>query len=143
MNGPFIWHELSTPDVDGATNFYNAVFGWTSEGMKMPEEMGFTYHIFKNSENPNGFAGMMPTNIPMMEGTPPHWAMYLHVENVDATVEKIKASGGSCHVEPMDVPMAGRMALCADPQGATFWVMTPNPNGEGCGEYGQRQELNA
>lgn len=135
MDTPFIWHELSTPDVDSAKSFYNTVFGWSTTPMEMGEEMGFTYHLIGKGGGPEtSFAGMMPTNIPMMEGTPPHWAMYLRVDNVDATVETIKANGGSCHVEPMDVPMAGRMALCADPQGASFWVMTPMNNGEPCPE---------
>jgi predicted enzyme related to lactoylglutathione lyase len=128
MDSPFIWHELSTPDVDASKKFYNAVFGWTTDPMPM-NDMGFTYHLIKGDADP--FGGMMPTNIPSMEGTPPHWAMYLHVGDVDATVASVKANGGSCHVEPMDVPMAGRMALVADPQGASFWVMTPAPMPQG------------
>lgn len=131
MNSPFIWHELSTPDVEASKKFYNAVFGWTTQGMDMGEEMGFTYHVIQDGSESGGFGGMMPTNIPSMEGVPPHWAMYLHVEDVDATVEAVKSNGGKCCVEPMDVPMAGRMALVADPQGATFWVMKPQPPQEG------------
>ena len=129
MDSPFIWHELSTPDVDASKKFYNAVFGWTTEGMEM-DGMDFTYHLIKGGSG-EMFGGMMPTNIPSMEGTPPHWAMYLQVDDVDATVASVKANGGACHVEPMDVPMAGRMALCADPQGASFWVMKPAPMPEG------------
>ena len=57
------------------------------------------------------------------EGTPPHWNVYFNVDDVDASVAKAEALGAKTLAPAMDVPGVGRMAMVADPQGASFWVM--------------------
>ena len=54
-----------------------------------------------------------------MPGIPPHWDIYFGASSVDDTAAEVKALGGSVFVEPFDIPV-GRMAVCADPQGAMF-----------------------
>jgi predicted enzyme related to lactoylglutathione lyase len=56
------------------------------------------------------------SNVPTM------WLSYIIVEDLDATVEKTKALGGSIIKERTDLPM-GSFAIIADPQGAViaFW----------------------
>ena len=61
-------------------------------------------------------AGTMP---PPMPGIPPHWSIFFGATDVDASAAKVKELGGSVVVEPFDIPV-GRMAVVADPQGATF-----------------------
>ena len=51
-----------------------------------------------------------------------YWNNYIATANVDETVEKIKAAGGTVFVEPMDVMTFGRMAVAADTNGAPFSV---------------------
>jgi len=53
---------------------------------------------------------------------PPHWAVYIGVDDVDARLAKCVELGATVLVEPMDVQTVGRMALIQDPQGATFWL---------------------
>ena len=36
-HGRFIWCELMTPDVAGATRFYGAVVGWTAHELPGPD----------------------------------------------------------------------------------------------------------
>jgi predicted enzyme related to lactoylglutathione lyase len=52
--------------------------------------------------------------------------VYFAVDDCDATAAKAKELGGTVMQEPMDIP-AGRMALIADPQGATFSVIKLAP----------------
>lgn len=120
----FIWHEVYGPNTDQMIQFYTNALGMGTTSMNMGE-MG-DYHMLTNGGP--GICGVWGTaGKPEMESVPPHWAVYIQVDDVDARLEKIKSLGGSCHVEPMDVPTVGRMAMCADPNGATFWIFKPEP----------------
>lgn len=61
-----------------------------------------------------------------MAEVPPHWAVYMAVDDVDARLEKVQANGGEIVVAAMDIPTVGRMALIKDPQGAHLWLFKPN-----------------
>jgi predicted enzyme related to lactoylglutathione lyase len=56
-------------------------------------------------------------------GARPCWMFYIGVENVDASVDKVKAAGGSVIMPPWDIPNVGRMAIVRDPQGIPFYMM--------------------
>ena len=55
-------------------------------------------------------------------GMPQAWLFYIHVDDVDAAAEKVKAGGGQVVQGPMDVPGGDRIAMCVDPQGCAFAV---------------------
>ncbi len=114
----FVWHELYVPDLEKAIDFYSKTLDFGSTSMPMGE-MG-DYHMLTRNGQP--VCGAMSTNQMQMQGVPPHWAVYLSVDDVDARLEKVKANGGAVVVPPMDVPTVGRMALIADPQGAHIWL---------------------
>ena len=61
-------------------------------------------------------AGIVP------DGTPPSWTTYFCVDDCDAVAERIREQGGLVLSEPTDFSM-GRMAVVADPFGATFSIM--------------------
>ena len=42
------------------------------------------------------------------------------MDSADETAAKVTAAGGRVLTEPFDVMSAGRMAVCADPEGAAF-----------------------
>ena len=60
------------------------------------------------------------------QGVPPHWNVYITVDNVDEVVEKAGQNGGAVAVGPMDVFDAGRMAMLQDRQGTFFAVWQPD-----------------
>lgn len=117
--GAFSWNELMTSDPEAATRFYGQLFGWSFDAMNMGGDTG-TYHVAKVGET--SIAGMMkmPAGGPPM---PPAWGSYVTVANLDETVGKVVALGGSVVMPPMDVPKVGRMAVIADPQGAVLSLM--------------------
>jgi predicted enzyme related to lactoylglutathione lyase len=120
--GSWGWNELSTGDTEAAKTFYGAVFGWgfTDEA----SDRTGTYTIWKVGEAMVG--GMLDMNsVGMPAEVPPHWLVYFTVEDTDAAVEKIKASGGSIMMEPIDIPV-GRFAVGADQFGAAFAVLRPS-----------------
>lgn len=122
----FFWYELMTSDVPAAQAFYTAVVeAWSAE----PFGGEFAnYIVLKIGDQ--GVAGMMA--IPeeaKATGLQPRWIGYIFAPDVDAAVDKLRAAGGKVHREPQDLPGVGRMAVVADPQGATFNLMTPQGTG--------------
>jgi len=107
------WTDLSSTDVAGSKDFYGAIFGW--EATDQPTEQGVDYTMFTKNGKAVAGAGPQP---PTMAGAPSMWNTYINVDNVDETAAKVKASGGSIMMEPMDVMEAGRMAFVTDPTGA-------------------------
>src|SRR5262249_33733283 len=60
-----------------------------------------------------------------MPGVPPHWALYVCVENTDATAAKATKAGGKILQDPFDVFEFGRMAVLQDPTGAAIHIWQP------------------
>ncbi len=118
------WFENYTPDVAGSTRFYTDLFGWMPEVMHMP---GMDYTTFKIGDTP--IAGMMAI-AGDMQGTPPRWATYFTVDNVDETAKKVVELGGSLSIPPLDIPTVGRFAGVLSPQGVRFMVITYLPRQE-------------
>src|SRR3954452_1354767 len=105
-----IWHELTSPDLPTATRVYADVLG--VEWQSMPMETADDYTCLIVDGRP--VAGAFP---PPMEGIPPHWEVYVNVEDADATAEKARGLGGQVLQAPWDVPGVGRMSILMDPQG--------------------------
>ena len=118
QHGAFSWCELVTTDAQAAKDFYSQLLGWSTEDMAM-EDM--TYTVLKVGED--GVGGIMSTP-PGAEGTPPHWGVYVTVDDVDATAGKAEELGAKTIVPPTDIPEVGRFYMFQDPQGAVLSVIT-------------------
>lgn len=119
MPNPFFWYDLMTTDTAAAQSFYADVVGWGLEDAGAP---GMPYSIL--TAGGVGVAGMMP--IPeRAQGAPPALMGYVHVDDVDAMLEKLTAAGGAIHRPAFDVPGVIRIAVVADPQGAVFMLGQP------------------
>jgi uncharacterized protein len=126
VGNTFVWHEVYGASAEAAADFYTRTLGWGVQEMDMGE-MG-TYKML--TVNGVAVAGIQGTaGNPMMEGVPPHWAIYVAVDDVDARMAKCTDAGATVLVPPMDIPTVGRMALIQDPQGASFWLFKPDPSG--------------
>ncbi|MGC0311736.1 VOC family protein [Kitasatospora acidiphila] len=120
--GAVIWNELNTSDIPGAKAFYQAALGIEIKLMEMPGAENMPeYYGLEVGGKPVGGAQSL-ANHP--EGTPPHWAVYFAVDDVDSTVDAAVRAGGSVLVPPMDTPV-GKMGALTDPQGGAFWLIKP------------------
>jgi uncharacterized protein len=111
----FAWYELLTTDLPAAQSFYSKVMGWGVEDASTPQ---FAYRLFNAGDAP--VAGLM--ELPLegrKKGATPRWVGYIAVQNVDGTVDRLKALGGVVYVPPTDSNI-GRIAVVADPQTATL-----------------------
>lgn len=119
----FCWHELYVPKAQEAIDFYTSTLDFGTDTMDMGG--GVTYHML--TRNGKGVAGVWGTteNAEMAEA-PPHWAVYLSVDDVDARLAKCTERGAVVIVPPMDIPNVGRMVLIQDPFGAHIWLYKPS-----------------
>ncbi len=119
LHGSFIWYELMTHDPDAAKRFYDHVVGWTIEAAPSGE---MDYRMIDTG---TGLVGgvMRLTEAMTAADARPGWLGYIGVDDVDATVASVTASGGSVLMPAYDIPGIGRLALLADPQGAPFYIM--------------------
>jgi uncharacterized protein len=118
-HGSFIWYELLTDDPDSAAAFYGDVIGWTAASAGQP---GVDYRTF--SANGTPVAGHMKLPDGTAEtGVRTGWLGYIGVDDVDSAIADIEAAGGTVQMPAMELPGVGRIAMVADPQGVSIYVM--------------------
>lgn len=115
--GAFCVADLSTPDQERASRFYEQLFGW-SVGKEDENPAHNYYHLFIGGEF---IGGILPPAFRNPE-TPPYWQIYLQVSDCDAIAKKATSLGAKLYMPPMKVEDVGRMAVLADPQGAAFAI---------------------
>lgn len=111
------WVETTQPDPDAAAAFYRGLFGWELEDV-MPPGSGAKYLMARLRGGDVAAISSQPPRAP----TQAVWNTYVLVDSADEAVGRARAAGGSVVAEPFDVMDAGRMAVVADPEGATFMV---------------------
>ncbi|MFJ4713372.1 VOC family protein [Streptomyces sp. NPDC088785] len=117
VNGGPVWLDLGTPDLDGAVSFYGGLFGWrfASAG---PEFGG--YGTFRLGDK--AVSGAMTVTAEQGE---PAWSVYFGTGDAEATVKTAEQAGGTVLLPATDVGDLGRMAMIADPGGASFGIWQP------------------
>jgi hypothetical protein len=124
-HGDFVWYELLTTDPDAAASFYGSVIGWQASDSG---QAGMDYRQFSMDGVHVGGMMALPPGAAAM-GMRPGWLGYIGVDDVDASVAKITAAGGTVHMPARDIPGVGRFAMLADPQGIVFYVMRGSVEG--------------
>jgi predicted enzyme related to lactoylglutathione lyase len=130
--GSFCWAELQTSDTKDASEFYSQLFGWNANANPIPG--GGTYITFE--KNGKGVAGGSDQGL--QEGIPPHWNLFVAVEDAEQAAKKAEAAGGTIFAPAFDVMEYGRMAVFADPTGAVIsvWEMNQMSGAQVMGEHG-------
>jgi predicted enzyme related to lactoylglutathione lyase len=111
------WVDTSHPDPAAAAGFYEGLFGWETENVMPPGSEG-KYYMARIRGGDVAAIGGIPEGAPDMAT----WNTYIWTESADESAAKVRDAGGKVLMEPFDVPNAGRMAVCADPEGAVFGV---------------------
>lgn len=110
------WADLSTPDPETAADFFRGLFGY-----RISSGEGGYLHI----ENGTTMIGGIQSPAHRNSDTPPHWLIYILVDDCDATTEQAQSLGASVFMGPMTMENVGRITVLADPQGAVFALFTP------------------
>ena len=134
--GSLNFNGLGTRDPEAARSFYGSVFGWEvldlGGGGAMWMLPGYGEFLEQREPGlrermaqggaPEGFADVVATLNPIGDeepDAPAHWTVTFAVADADATAAKAYELGGKVLVAPFDAPWV-RMAVLADPQGASF-----------------------
>jgi len=122
-----VWYELMSRDPAGVAPFYRALFGWEIPAEGTQAANGPDYRLIERADG--GHAGGLLTLTPAMcaMGMAPVWLPYFHAGDVDALADSAAEHGAAVPLPPTDMPMAGRVAMIADPQGAHFYAIAPEP----------------
>jgi predicted enzyme related to lactoylglutathione lyase len=117
VNGAPNWIDIGTTDIDRATTFYGALFGWRFQSAG-PEAGGYG---FFQLDGRTAAGGMQTTP----EQGPPSWTVYFRSPDAEATCKAAEQAHGRVLFPPMDVMGQGTMAILADPAGAPFGIWQP------------------
>ena len=124
----FMWAELWTPSQQGAKDFYEGLFSWEFNDVELPGGGG-TYSTIRPAGlgEDRYFGGMTvtePTQLPQTAGRA-DWHPVFQVADCDASATAVRRAGGQVRTGPVDMPGAGRMAVCFDPSSAVFVLLDP------------------
>lgn len=122
LRGRLMWVELMTSDLKAAETFYTDVVRWTTTPF---DGAGMPYLMFGRSADALVAGAMtLPPEL-AQHGVPPHWGLYVGVEQLEVGAADVARLGGSPVSEVMEVPGIGRMQAMRDPQGAAFSIYQP------------------
>ncbi len=111
---------LSTEDLGKALAFYRDLLGGT-ETFRFPQEGAPAFVALRLGESELGLGAI--TAAPPLHGQPQRPArghrieLCVYVDDVDATVERLRGAGVTILVEPANQEWGERIAYAADPDG--------------------------
>ena len=129
------WTDLSTTDQDGAKTFYSKIFGWEYRDIPMGPDQTYSMAQIDGSAASAIFTQQAEE---AENNVPPHWNVYITVDDVEATAAKVAELGGTVIAMPLDELEAGRMIVAQDPSGAiiSFWQAKEHIGAEVRDEHG-------
>jgi predicted enzyme related to lactoylglutathione lyase len=111
-HGVTCWVDTEQPDLEAASHFYGALFGWTLTDA-MPSGAPGSYLIA--TLDGQDVAAIGPSSRGLAT-----WNTYVAVDDADATAAAVSRAGGRVVSPPADAGPGGRAATCSDPAGAEF-----------------------
>lgn len=124
---PVVHFELPYDDRERIARFYQSAFGW--ELQMLGEEMGhyviaITATKDVKADAPAGAIGGgffqrkadWPAQYP---------SVVIAVDNIESSMDKVRAAGGQVLGEPMDIPGVGRYVAFHDTEGSRLGMLQP------------------
>lgn len=130
---PVVHFEMPADDRKRMADFYSNVFDWQTK-LLGPEMGEYVLVTTTESETMPGMSGRpkQPGTInggfykrnddPMSH----HPSVVIAVDNIDESMKKVKAAGGTIHGEPYDIPGVGRYVSIIDTEGNRVSMLQPN-----------------
>jgi predicted enzyme related to lactoylglutathione lyase len=105
--------EIGGPDLDRLTAFYRELFGWEPAGLDAD------YRLVNLDKGIGG--GLMRCRQDM----PNYVTIYVAVDDLDATLAKVKDLGGTSLVPPTPIAGVGAWSMFQDPEGNAIGILHP------------------
>ena len=112
MGAPLCHFEFTSDDPAGCKAFYAGVFGWEYDDNSMPD-----YTLVKTGSEPDGGLMKRPAEAPT-----PALTVYFMVDDIEATLGKVREGGGCVIVPKTPIPNVGAFAVFSDPEGIVVGI---------------------
>jgi uncharacterized protein len=127
---PVVHFEMPAENTKRMADFYTNVFGWQAQ--QMGEEMG-NYVVVATTEPDANGRPKMPGAInggfyPKQPNSAPFPSVVISVDDLQASMKKITASGGKILGEPMPIPGVGLWVSFTDTEGNRVSILQPDMN---------------
>jgi len=116
--GDWIWSSLITSDPNQAAGFYQTLFNY--DVFELPSESAALHLLLASNNYARASINSLP---PDSTHAHPSWINYVRVDDAEKTTARAVALGGRVLVEPHEDRQGGKLALIADPDGASFGVL--------------------
>ena len=120
------WFELHTTSYQPSLAFYRDVFGWDPQPVS--DEPAFRYSVLRNDVDM--LAGVMDATDYWPKGEASRWAVYVKVDDTDATLARAVELGATVVDVAEDTPY-GRLATATDATGAQLKLLGTNLSAAG------------
>ncbi len=117
--GTFCWVELATKDAADAKKFYSHLFGWEYEDIT--DDSGGVYSMIKKNGKTVAALYQM-TQEQLDRGVPPHWNIYVAVDDCEAVTAKAESLGATSPLKNMAYDGFGKFSILFDPTGAKICI---------------------
>jgi uncharacterized protein len=114
-----VWQQLLTPDPERAKRDYGELFGMRSGARVEVATLGTFDEFGWGSDQPSGTIGDI-------RGKPhihPQWLFFFRVDELERALHSVRIQGGIV-IGPTKLRDGRGIAVCNDPQGAQFALMT-------------------
>src|SRR5690606_38772492 len=114
------WHQLHVRDAASAWAGYSELFCWVERATDQGPDVVGCYCLFAWHEGAKvvGSVG----NTARWPGIHSHWLFYFAVPDIESSVVRVRAQGGTA-LDPLMLPGGKRLSACEDPQGAAFGLI--------------------
>jgi len=116
MGNALCHFELMSNQPDKCRQFYAEVFDWQFRTAPGPGE----YTLIETGKEPGGGLMQKPAQAPK-----PVMNVYFQVEDIEATLAKVAAAGGTTIVPKTPIPGIGHFAMFADPEQICVGIFQP------------------
>ncbi|MER6239075.1 VOC family protein [Streptomyces clavifer] len=113
---------ILTADQDALLGFYTKLFG-AEEIFRVPEEGPVFYRGLRIGDTDLGLVARTDLGT----GAAPRMLLSIWVDDVDETLGRVEALGGSVRSGPKDMPWGQRVAHIKDPDGNPVNLTQPTP----------------
>ena len=120
-----IHFEVQADDIERATRFYEKVLGWKISQMMKKEEGGMDYWGIKTRASGPGINGGMYRRPEAADEKCYQYDCTIAVDDIEASMEAIKANGGAIIKEKVEITGSGWFAGAKDTEGNRFGLMQP------------------
>ncbi len=120
--GKIGWIDLTVKNADKIKDFYQAVTGWDTIGYPMNGYEDFVMKIPETGDAVAGICHPMGANSDL----PPVWIIYIHVENLEKSIESCREMGGTTLSDIKKMGDEGRYCFIKDPAGTVSALYQSN-----------------